>query len=116
MWFFFFFQAEDGIRDHCVTGVQTCALPISIDLMRRSRSRDAKHAEIGFFMAVSAVDEVGSDDLLTLIFTCCHPVLSMEARVALTLKMLGGLSTPEIARAFLVGEATVAQRIVRAKK
>ena len=61
------------------------------------------------------VDDVG-DDLLRLVFTCCHPVLSTEARVALTLRLLGGLTTPEIARAFLVPEATVAQRIVRAKR
>src|SRR4029079_10724165 len=69
--------------------------------------------EIDF--AAAADDAIG-DDLLSLIFTTCHPVLSREARVALTLRLLGGLSVPEIARAFLVGEATVAQRIVRAKR
>jgi RNA polymerase sigma factor (sigma-70 family) len=108
---------QSGVPDNPGAWLMTAAKHRAIDLMRRSRMRDAKHAELGFFMAVSARDaEVGSDDLLTLMFTCCHPVLSMEARVALTLRMLGGLSTPEIARAFLVGESTVAQRIVRAKK
>ena len=107
---------QSGVPENPGAWLMTAAKHRAIDLMRRSRMRDAKHAEIGFFMAVSAVDEVGEDDLLSLIFTCCHPVLSMEARVALTLRMLGGLSTPEIARAFLVPESTVAQRIVRAKK
>jgi RNA polymerase sigma-70 factor (ECF subfamily) len=67
-------------------------------------------------MALSTVEEAGSDDLLSLIFTCCHPAVSMEARVALTLRMVGGLSTPEIARAFLVAERVMAQRLVRAKR
>ena len=97
---------------------------------RRQAPRDRPHAplaqarrtstrEIGFFMARLRAGRRGRRSATTcssLIFTCCHPVLSMEARVALTLRMLGGLSTPEIARAFLVPEATVAQRIVRAKK
>src|SRR5207237_7792039 len=64
----------------------------------------------------AAIDDDVDDDLLRLIFTACHPVLSPEARVALTLRLLGGLTTDEIARAFLVPEATVAQRIVRAKR
>src|SRR6201999_2371476 len=64
----------------------------------------------------TALDDDVGDDLLRLIFVCCHPVLSSEARVALTLRLLGGLTTDEIARAFLVPEATVAQRIVRAKR
>jgi predicted RNA polymerase sigma factor len=64
----------------------------------------------------AAADEEIGDDLLALIFTCCHPLLSREARVALTLRLLGGLTTPEIARAFLSSEATVAQRLVRAKR
>src|SRR5581483_12384447 len=64
----------------------------------------------------AAVDDDVGDDLLRLIFVCCHPVLATEARVALTLRLLGGLSTEEIARAFLVPEPTVAQRIVRAKR
>jgi predicted RNA polymerase sigma factor len=64
----------------------------------------------------AAADEEIGDDLLALIFTCCHPLLSREARVALTLRLLGGLTTPEVARAFLASEATIAQRLVRAKK
>jgi RNA polymerase sigma-70 factor (ECF subfamily) len=107
---------RSGVPDNPGAWLMTAAKHRAIDLMRRSRKRDEKHAEFGFFMAVASYDDVGSDDLLSLMFTCCHPVLSMEARVALTLRMLGGLSTPEIARAFLVGETTVAQRIVRAKK
>ncbi len=66
-------------------------------------------------LAAEADDEVG-DDLLALMFTCCHPSLTTEARVALTLRLLGGLTTAEIARAFLVGEPTVAQRLTRAKR
>jgi len=107
---------QSGIPDNPGAWLMTAAKHRAIDLMRRSKRLEDKYAEIGFFMAVSAQEEVGSDDLLSLIFTCCHPVLSRDARVALTLRMLGGLSTPEIARAFLVPEATVAQRIVRAKK
>src|SRR5207237_3398829 len=64
----------------------------------------------------AALDDDVGDDLLRLVFTACHPVLSMEARVALTLRLLGGLTTGEIARAFLVPEPTIAQRIVRAKR
>jgi RNA polymerase sigma factor (sigma-70 family) len=107
---------ESGVPDNPGAWLMAVAKHRAIDLMRRSRRRDEKHAEIGLLMAVSAVDEVGEDDLLSLIFAACHPRLAVEARVALTLRMLGGLSTPEIARAFLVSEATVAQRIVRAKK
>jgi RNA polymerase sigma-70 factor (ECF subfamily) len=107
---------RSGVPANPGAWLMTAAKHRAIDLMRRSRNRDCKHAEIGMMMALSTVDEAGSDDLLSLIFTCCHPVLSMEGRVALTLRMLGGLSTPEIARAFLVSESTVAQRIVRAKK
>src|SRR5690606_6890894 len=75
------------------------------------------HVEPDFVDALDAArqDEIG-DDLLRLLFTACHPVLSTEARVALTLRLLGGLRTDEIARAFLVAEATIAQRIVRAKR
>ncbi|WP_218158383.1 RNA polymerase sigma factor [Variovorax sp. 770b2] len=83
------------------------------------RELDAQHemAEVDFAEAVDAAldDDIG-DDLLRLVFTACHPVLSTEARVALTLRLMGGLTTDEIARAFLVPEATVAQRIVRAKR
>jgi RNA polymerase sigma-70 factor, ECF subfamily len=97
----------------------------AIDLVRRNKTFERKQADLGreFVTREEAVpdldaaldDDVG-DDLLRLIFTTCHPVLSTEARVALTLRLLGGLTTDEIARAYLVPESTVAQRIVRAKK
>src|SRR5690606_7730836 len=102
----------------------------ALDHLRRERMLASKHAEIGrdleaqqasvvpdFVDSLDAAraDPIG-DDLLRLIFTACHPVLSPEARVALTLKLLGGLSTAEIARAYLVAEPTIAQRIVRAKR
>jgi RNA polymerase sigma factor (sigma-70 family) len=95
----------------------------AIDLMRRGTTLQDKYAQIARDLGVAGEapdvdaeldDDIG-DDLLSLVFTCCHPVLSVEARVALTLRMLGGLKTPEIARAFLVPEATVGQRISRAK-
>jgi RNA polymerase sigma factor (sigma-70 family) len=102
----------------------------ALDQLRRHKMLAAKHEQIGHELDaqealivpdfVDALDEARADqigdDLLRLIFTACHPVLSAEARVALTLKMLGGLSTAEIARAFLVSEPTLAQRIVRAKR
>ncbi|GAA1237275.1 RNA polymerase sigma factor [Oryzihumus leptocrescens] len=98
----------------------------AIDTFRRQERRDRKHAELahdhqhragGDDPALAAVleDDI-EDDLLRLVFTACHPVLSTEARVALALKVLCGLSTPEIARAFLVPEPTIAQRVVRAKR
>jgi RNA polymerase sigma factor (sigma-70 family) len=105
--------------------LMTTARRRAIDQFRRNENLQRKTAEIGHALAQeqaeppdwdTALDQPVRDDLLRLIFIACHPVLSREARVALTLKMLGGLSTPEIARAFLVPEATVAQRIVRAKK
>ena len=98
----------------------------AIDLWRRNKRLERKHEELGHElearqeMAVSdleaALDDDVGDDLLRLVFTACHPVLSTEARVALTLRLLCGLTTDEIARAFLVSEPTVAQRIVRAKR
>jgi predicted RNA polymerase sigma factor len=98
----------------------------AIDLFRRSKRLERKHEELGRElearqeMAVAdfdaALDDDIGDDLLRLVFVSCHPVLSTEARVALTLRLLGGLTTDEIARAFLVPEPTVAQRIVRAKR
>ena len=98
----------------------------AIDHFRRSKRLDRKHEEIGHQLAIeqalsapdleAALDDDVGDDLLRLIFTACHPVLSTEARVALTLRLLGGLTTDEIARAFLVAEPTIAQRIVRAKR
>src|SRR3954468_17875603 len=97
----------------------------AIDFFRRGRMLDDKHAEIGRDLREaqhqapdfdSALDDEVGDDLLRLMFISCHPVLSVEARVALTLRLLGGLATDEIARAFLLPEPTIAQRIVRAKR
>jgi RNA polymerase sigma factor (sigma-70 family) len=98
----------------------------AIDRLRRARLIERKHQEIGRDLEAdgegaapdldAALDDDIGDDLLRLMFTACHPVLSQEARVALTLRLLGGLTTEEIARAFLVPEPTVAQRIVRAKR
>jgi RNA polymerase sigma-70 factor, ECF subfamily len=97
----------------------------AIDRLRRARLVERKHEELGHVPATghdlasqleAALDGDPGDDLLRLIFTACHPVLSPEARVALTLRLLGGLTTPEIARAFVVPEPTIAQRIVRAKR
>jgi len=98
----------------------------AIDLLRRRTLLDRKHEQLGHEleaqqeMAVpdldAAIDDHVGDDLLRLMFTACHPVLSTEARVALTLRLVGGLTTEEIARAFLVPTATIAQRIVRAKR
>jgi RNA polymerase sigma-70 factor, ECF subfamily len=97
-----------------------------IDVLRRNQRMDRKHDQIGYEIEAqqelavpdldAALDDHVGDDLLRLIFTACHPVLSREARVALTLRLLGGLTTDEIARAFLVPEPTIAQRIVRAKR
>jgi predicted RNA polymerase sigma factor len=98
----------------------------AIDQLRRSKRLERKHEELGREIDArqdttvpdldAAVDDDIGDDLLRLMFTACHPVLSTEGRVALTLRLLGGLTTEEIARAFLVPEPTVAQRIVRAKR
>src|SRR5690606_17195851 len=109
--------------------LMTAARNRAIDQFRRNRRLEQKIEELGHELEVSggtaepgpgeaieALDDEVGDDLLRLVFTACHPVLSTEARVALTLRLLGGLSTPEIARAFLVPESTVAQRIVRAKR
>jgi 2-polyprenyl-6-methoxyphenol hydroxylase-like FAD-dependent oxidoreductase len=97
----------------------------AIDTLRRGKRIDRKHEELGEAMAererttpdlAAAIDDDIGDDLLRLVLPACHPVLSMEARVALTLRLLGGLTTPEISRAYFVTEATMQQRIVRAKK
>ncbi len=98
----------------------------AIDHWRRHKLLERKHAEIGYDLEgeqdraaadlEAALDDDVGDDLLRLVFIACHPVLSTEARAALTLRLLGGLTTDEIARAFLVSEATIAQRIVRAKR
>ena len=111
-----------GVPDNPGAWLMATAKNRAIDLMRRGANFERKQEElvreVGTRMAMDAarVDHGLGDDLLALIFTCCHPVLGTEARVALALKLLGGLTTPEIARAFLVSEATMAQRIVRAKK
>src|SRR5205823_6642184 len=106
--------------------LMTTAKRRAIDEFRRGKLLDRKHQELGPELLTrqehpeaelaAALDDHIGDDRLGLIFTTCHPVLSTEARVALTLRLLGGLTTDEIARAFLVPEATVAQRIVRAKR
>jgi RNA polymerase sigma factor (sigma-70 family) len=121
---------RDGIPDKPGAWLMTTAKHRALDHLRRLKLQDAKLTEIGldleaqealfvpdFVDALDAArqDDIG-DDLLRLIFTACHPLLSMEARVALTLKLLGGLTTHEIARAYLVPEPTIAQRIVRAKR
>ncbi|MDG4823206.1 sigma-70 family RNA polymerase sigma factor [Asanoa sp. WMMD1127] len=125
--------AEDAVQDAFVTAVRrwpetglppspagwiiTTARNRAIDRARRESTRDARQAEAVRLLAPEAPaepDPVG-DDRLRLIFTCCHPALAQPARVALTLRLLGGLTTAEIARAFLVPEPTMAQRLVRAK-
>jgi RNA polymerase sigma-70 factor (ECF subfamily) len=95
----------------------TTARNRAIDRLRRESSRGDRHAQAAILHFQEPPREEGpvQDDRLRLIFTCCHPALGMGARVALTLRLLGGLSTPEIARAFLVSDTTMAQRLVRAK-
>jgi RNA polymerase sigma factor (sigma-70 family) len=117
---------ESGVPDNPGAWLMATAKHRAIDLLRRRTRLERKHEELGYEieaqreMAVAdldaAIDDHLGDDLLRLMFIACHPVLSTEARVALTLRLLGGLTTGEIARAFLVPEATVAQRIVRAKR
>jgi RNA polymerase sigma-70 factor (ECF subfamily) len=105
-----------GVPPAPVGWIITTARNRAIDRLRREATRDQRHAAA---MQLAEPDEIAEhdvrDDQLRLIFTCCHPALADEARVALTLKLLGGLSTAEIARAFLVPEPTMAQRLVRAK-
>src|SRR6185312_16165266 len=116
----------DGVPDNPGAWLMTTAKRRAIDLIRHHRMRDDKQAALEYELETEAMthapdhagaldDDIG-DDLLRLIFTACHPVLTRDMQVALTLRMLGGLTTPEIARAFLVPEPTVAQRIVRAKR
>jgi RNA polymerase sigma factor (sigma-70 family) len=117
---------ESGVPDNPGAWLMTTAKHHAIDLLRRSKRLQRKHEELGQEMesqqemAVpdldAAIDDDVGDDLLRLVLISCHPILSSEARVALTLRLLGGLTTDEIARAFLVAEPTVAQRIVRAKR
>jgi len=107
----------DGIPPAPAGWIITTARNRAIDRLRREAARDDKHAEAALLHARDAPPEEGAvrDDRLRLIFTCCHPALGRAAQVALTLRLLGGLSTAEIARAFLVAEPTMAQRLVRAK-
>jgi RNA polymerase sigma factor (sigma-70 family) len=114
-----------GVPDNPGAWLMATAKRRAIDVLRRSRRLDRKHEELGRELREAedttaeleaALDDDVGDDLLRLVFTACHPVLSREARVALTLRLLGGLTTAEIARAFLVSEQTMAQRLVRAKR
>ena len=115
-----------GVPDNPGAWLMATAKHRAIDKLRRDQLLERKHAELAHEleaalddatdMANEALDDPIGDDLLRLMFTACHPVLSTEARVALTLRLLGGLTTDEIARAFLVPEPTIAQRIVRAKR
>ena len=117
---------QTGVPDKPGAWLMAAAKHRAIDQLRRRELLDRKHAELGYELdeqresAVrqldEAIDDQVGDDLLRLMFISCHPVLSTEARVALTLRLLGGLTTDEIARAFLVSEPTIAQRIVRAKR
>src|SRR5213076_1241489 len=117
---------RSGIPDNPGAWLMATAKHRAIDQLRRSKMLDRKHEQLGHELEAgrdaapaeldAAIDDHICDDLLRLMFIACHPVLSTEARVALTLRLLGGLTTDEIARAFLVPEPTVAQRIVRAKR
>ncbi len=109
--------ASSGLPPSPAGWIITTARNRAIDRLRREASREDRHAEAVAATAGGEPAEEGAvhDDLLRLIFTCCHPALSPAAQVALTLRLVGGLSTPEIARAFLVPESTMAQRLVRAK-
>ena len=124
--------AEEAVQDAFTVAVEkwdtlppnpgawivTTARNRAIDRLRRESTREARHAQALLLHQPDEPQEVGPvrDDQLRLIFTCCHPALAPDARTALTLRLLGGLEVPEIARAYLMPEATIAQRIVRAKK
>jgi RNA polymerase sigma factor (sigma-70 family) len=113
---------ETGVPDNPGAWLMATAKHRAIDRLRRSKLVERKHEELGYEMEShqetaapdldAAIDDNVGDDLLRLVFISCHPVLTTEARVALTLRLLGGLTTVEIARAFLVPEPTIAQRIV----
>jgi RNA polymerase sigma factor (sigma-70 family) len=117
---------ESGIPEKPGAWLMTAAKHRAIDLFRRNKLLERKHRELGYELEIeqelaqpdfdAALDDDIGDDLLRLVFTACHPVLSTDAQIALTLRLLGGLTTEEIARAFLVPEPTIAQRIVRAKR
>jgi len=118
--------AEEGIPENPAAWLMTAAKRRAIDSLRRGQMLIQKHEEIARDLNEQqqqlgeamdqALDQVIDDDVLRLIFTACHPVLAVEARVALTLRLIGGLTTAEIARAFLLPEKTIGQRIFRAKK
>jgi RNA polymerase sigma factor (sigma-70 family) len=117
---------ESGVPDNPGAWLMATAKHRAIDQLRRQKMQGRKHEHLGRELderqvspepaLAAAIDDHVGDDLLSLIFTACHPVLTTEARVALTLRLLGGLTTDEIARAFLVPKATIQQRIVRAKR
>jgi RNA polymerase sigma-70 factor, ECF subfamily len=117
---------DSGIPRNPGAWLMAVAKHRAVDYFRRNKLLERKHEELGYELGAeqergapdldAALDDDVGDDLLRLVFISCHPVLSMEARVALTLRLLGGLTTDEIARAFLVTEPTIAQRIVRAKR
>ena len=117
---------DSGVPNNPGAWLMATAKHRAIDHFRRHAMLERKHAEMGYELEAdqraavadveAALDDDVGDDLLRLMFTACHPVLSAEARVALTLRLLGGMTTDEIARAFLVSESTIAQRIVRAKR
>ena len=116
---------ESGIPENPGAWLMATAKHRAIDVLRRNQLLERKHRELGYELEAqemtvpdmeAAIDDEVGDDLLRLVFISCHPVLSREARVALTLRLIGGLTTDEIARAFLISEPTVAQRIVRAKR
>jgi RNA polymerase sigma factor (sigma-70 family) len=112
---------KTGVPANPGAWLMTTAKRRAIDAIRRDRMRERKHEEIaremdgagGDAVSEAAMDDDPGDELLGLIFTACHPILSSDARAALTLRVIGGLTTDEIARAFLTGEPTIAQRIVR---
>src|SRR4051795_11699747 len=109
---------ESGVPPNPGGWLTTTAGNRAIDRIRREKQRDAKHQAALMYYDDTPHEPTGpvEDDRLRLIFTCCHPSLAPEARIALTLRLLGGLTVPEVAQAFLVPETTMAQRITRAKK
>src|SRR5688572_3473958 len=116
---------QAGVPDNPGAWLMATAKHRAINVLRRGKMLERKHEELGHTLEAErdrspeledAIDDDIGDDLLRLVFTACHPVLAIEARVALTLRLVGGLTTEEIARAFLVPAPTVAQRIVRAKR